>query len=140
MNILTGIGDSNEIIQYHMFSDPAVNTFSAEEAEKWKKGTWIQYLGSKQVKMQQINDILKTHLTPSEHIDYLNIDIEGLDLSVLKTFDFDTYKPSVISIEDHGAELHNIGQSEIYKLLSSEGYTLHSALKFSFVYITKTQS
>jgi FkbM family methyltransferase len=137
INVLAGVSSNNETLTYHMFSDPAVNTFSAAEAEKWKQRNTISYLGSMQIETKHINNILKEHLDNDVSTDYLNVDIEGLDLQVLQTLDFTTYKPAVISVEEHGVLLDEINQSEIYQLLTANGYVLHSALKFSFIYVLR---
>jgi len=36
------------------------------------------------------------------HIDFMNIDVEGAELEILKSFDFNTYNPSIIAVEIHG--------------------------------------
>lgn len=90
-----------------------------------------------QIETKHINNILKEHLDNDVSTDYLNVDIEGLDLQVLQTLDFTTYKPAVISVEEHGVLLDEINQSEIYQLLTANGYVLHSALKFSFIYVLR---
>lgn len=62
-------------------------------------------------------DLLRRHDAPLS-IDYLSIDTEGSEYEILRNFDFDTYKISVITCE------HNFtsDRQKIYALLTSKGY------------------
>jgi FkbM family methyltransferase len=62
-------------------------------------------------------DLLEKHASPRE-IDYLSIDTEGSEYEILKAFDFQRYRISVITCE------HNYGRSrdDIHRLLSSHGF------------------
>lgn len=63
-------------------------------------------------------DLLLAHNAPRQ-IDYLSIDTEGSEYSILSHFDFDAFDIKVITVE------HNYVQSDrdqIYRLLTSKGY------------------
>lgn len=62
-------------------------------------------------------DLLSDHAVP-KHIDYLSVDIEGLEYEVLQAFPFEQYKVDVITVE------HNFGSQErrIETLLASHGF------------------
>ena len=77
-------------------------------------------------------DLLKDYSAPS-FIDYLSIDTEGSEYSILKDFDFDQYSFGFISIE------HNFGETrdQVNKLLVSNGYEqiMPSASKWDDYYV-----
>jgi FkbM family methyltransferase len=63
-------------------------------------------------------DLLLAHDAPRQ-IDYLSIDTEGSEYSILSRFDFDAFDIKVITVE------HNFVQrdrDQIYRLLTSKGY------------------
>lgn len=64
-----------------------------------------------------LNDLLKIHNAPND-FDYLSIDTEGSELSILKAFDMNLFQPKIITVE------HNYGSNRqmIYDLLTSFGY------------------
>lgn len=65
-----------------------------------------------------LNDLLKEHNAPGE-IDYLSIDTEGSEFEILRSFDFATYKPKIITVE------HNFrapDRQNIADLLTSKGF------------------
>ena len=71
-----------------------------------------------------LNQIL--HDYNISHIDYLNMDIEGAEMSILKTIDFDAFDISVIGCENNYKDFH------IPQFMESHGYTLHSILGDEF--------
>ena len=69
------------------------------------------------VKTVSLNDLLERYKAPYD-IDYLSIDTEGTELEILRTFDFNKYSFSVITVE-HNFSSDRDGQ---YDLLSKNGY------------------
>jgi hypothetical protein len=63
-----------------------------------------------------INDLLEK---TNKEIDFLNIDIEGIDHLVLGSIDFNRFKPKVILFEDNE---HFGGSTEIINMLLNNGY------------------
>ena len=61
-------------------------------------------------------------------IDFLSVDVEGLDLQVLESNDWDKYRPRVVLAEVLGASLNTIKQDPVYKYLTNQGYILFSKL------------
>jgi FkbM family methyltransferase len=86
-----------------------------------------QYGGSyeiQEVDSYTLNQILEEH--KMFHIDYLNIDVEGAELSILKSINFDIFDISVIGCEN------NYKDFRIPQLLKKNGYTLHSIVGDEF--------
>lgn len=73
---------------------------------------------SLQVPCRRLAGILDEHLPPGQTIDFLTIDAEGHDLSVLRSNDWRKYRPRVIAVEDFQPP----AQSPICDLLSQQGY------------------
>ena len=73
------------------------------------------------IKCNTLNTILDTHKISS--IDFLNIDVEGAELNVIKGIDFKKYKPKLISIENNELFINDYINSEIFKILSNNNYT-----------------
>ncbi len=73
---------------------------------------------SLQVPCRRLAAILDEHLPPGQTIDFLTIDAEGHDLSVLRSNDWRKYRPRVIAVEDFQPP----AQSPICNFLSQQGY------------------
>ncbi|MEM9771946.1 MAG: FkbM family methyltransferase, partial [Cyanobacteria bacterium P01_D01_bin.73] len=66
------------------------------------------------------------------NIDYLKIDVEGAELSVLKSLDWDRTSALVIEIED------NFGDAKTHDFLKSRGYVLDSVFDgFVYIYVSR---
>lgn len=70
-----------------------------------------------EVETVSLNDLLDEH--GLAHIDYLSIDTEGSELMILAAFDFDRFRPRVITVE-HGYEAKR--RAGLYELLTRHGY------------------
>lgn len=65
---------------------------------------------------------LLDNLRIQQTIDYLNIDVEGNDLGVLQSNNWNKYRPKVISIESLDVSIINIESLPLYQYLSSKNY------------------
>ena len=82
------------------------------------------------VKTININTLLESRKIYS--IDYVSLDVEGGELSILKTWDFNKHKVKFLTVE-HGNITHY--QKSINTLLTSKGFSLHRNNKWDDEYI-----
>ncbi len=93
-----GIGlGAQERADYYRLSMIQLNTFDQEQANKVvsASGGQVSLVGVGSVRLMPINRVLAEHF-PNGGPDFLSIDVEGLDLSILKTMDFDRFRPSIL--------------------------------------------
>lgn len=76
---------------------------------------------------------LGVKMTPN-YPSFLSIDAEGADLEVLKSNDFEFFRPRVICIEDLGFKRKGI--SDIQAFLQGKGYELKDITGPSYIYVT----
>jgi FkbM family methyltransferase len=65
-----------------------------------------------------LNDLLELYNAPKE-IDYISLDTEGSEYSILKTFDFSKYSVKCFTVEYDNEK----NRQQIYELLSINGYS-----------------
>jgi FkbM family methyltransferase len=82
------------------------------------------------VKTININTLLESRKI--YNIDYVSLDVEGGEMSILKTWNFNKHKVKFLTIE-HGNVLHY--QKSINELLTSKGFVLHRNNKWDDEYI-----
>ena len=87
------------------------------------------------ITLRTLTEILDTSKAPSK-FELLSIDVEGVDLQVLKGLDFNKYQPEFICIEVWEAAdgLNALLSSEINKLLNNRSYTIVSWAGKSMIY------
>ena len=59
-----------------------------------------------------------------EEFDFLNIDVEGNELEVLKGFNLKKFEPKLITIENNDLTINEYLESEVCKILIKNDYTL----------------
>ena len=94
-----GVGGVNKKLKYFIFDEGATNTFSAEQAKR-NQEVGRKLVGKKEVEILSLKKILDKYLGKGKKIDLLSVDVEGMDLEVLKSNDWKKYRPRVIICED----------------------------------------
>jgi len=125
INIECPISDKQEELTYFIFNEPALNTFSEEEANRKNGAEGYYIIDKKELITQTLSSILENQMQGISDIDFLSIDVEGLDFQVLKSYDWTKTKPKMILIEALNSDLeftHN--NSEIKEYLAPKGYQL----------------
>ncbi|MDB5146688.1 MAG: FkbM family methyltransferase [Mucilaginibacter sp.] len=124
INLNIGVSDRRDKLIFYCFNEPALNGFSKELSEE-RNGTSKKYKIIKEVEVETypLAEILDKYLPAGQKIDFLTIDVEGLDLIVLKSNNWNKYKPSYILVEDR-IDFTNLSDSEVYKYLEEQGYQL----------------
>lgn len=131
LNLEIGIGAHRAVLDYYQFDEPAVNTFSEKLAKENVKQGYTRVRKTR-VRVFPLKDILKQYRV--KKIDVLTIDVEGLDLEVLKSNNWSLYRPQVVIVEDAGFKFENIHMSKIYKYMQNNGYHLVAVTGNSTIY------
>ena len=122
LSVGVGVDDTPEL-DFYMFDDDQLNTFDREYAERVQKAPANRkLLRVIKVPLLPINRVIAEHFGGTAP-DALSIDVEGLDLAILRTLDFGKYRPKVICTETLKTTTFD-HTPEIGKLLESKGYEL----------------
>jgi Methyltransferase FkbM domain len=122
INLEIPVSEKRQIMTYYVFNEPALNTFSKVEAQKKDGLREYKIVKTIQLETLPLSEILDKHLPNFTGIDFLTIDVEGIDLQVLKSNNWDKYQPSFILIESLDNIMENISKSEIYLYLKGLNY------------------
>lgn len=82
-----------------------------------------------------LSGLLDLHLPAGTTIDLLNVDVEGLDYTVLQSNNWDLYRPSLVAVEEYEMDLGDPASSPIYQFLTARGYTLASRTVLTNFYV-----
>lgn len=139
INLEIGISKEASSLTYYMFNEPALNTFSkaqAEEKDNFKSFKLINTLTIKTIPLRQIIEDYRLYSTV---VDFMNIDVEGLDLEVLESYSWTLTKPKVILIELQNKSITNVEKDAIYFFLKEKGYIFFAkTFNTSFFILDKT--
>lgn len=135
INLEIGVSEKEDELTYFIFNEPALNSFSKEHANIWSQKAPYEIKQQIKVKTLPLNTILKRHLPPKQKIDFLSIDVEGLDSIVIDSNNWELFRPEIVIIEDHTVEnLDSINGTEIFEKMISLDYKLISKCYYSLMF------
>tara|TARA_B100000941_G_scaffold267490_1_gene223468 strand:+ start:1170 stop:1877 length:708 start_codon:yes stop_codon:yes gene_type:complete len=133
-NLCTTIDKKN--IEFRVYFDhplSPVNTLDKEYYNNSKKMFFKDSL-IQSVKSKSIDEILK--LSGVNKVDFLNIDVEGMDLKILSQLIPSKLQPQLISVETHNVDGSKSDECDkIHELLKNCGYTCYKRVGPSTLYI-----
>ena len=124
-NLCTTINEIKETFEIY-YDDPfsPVNTLDKQFYEnlenKNNKNTKKLFVESKS--MQEILNISKI----DKSIDFINLDVEGMDYKILKNINLNQLKPKLVSIETHNVDgLKSKDYESIVKLMKESSFSIY---------------
>lgn len=135
INIEKPVSDKKEILTFYAFNEPALNGFSKEISETRNDGVNYFIKFTKDIETLTLEEILDKNLPKDQTIDFLSIDVEGFDLKVLKSNNFNKYKPKVILIEALENHLKDMDSNEIVRYLMQAKYILMAKTIYTYIFI-----
>lgn len=137
INIEKPVSEKKQILTYYAFNEPALNGFSKElSQERSDKDNNYHIIFEKDIETSTLTEILDTNLPKNQEIDFLSIDVEGLDFIVLQSNNFNQYKPKVILIEILGSSLSDIENNEITQYLKQFEYSIYAKAVNTVIFIS----
>ncbi len=116
INLNLGISNKAGMLNYYMYNEPAYNSFCKSDERKPKNTI--------SVLTKSLRDIFREY--DIRHIDFLSIDVEGSELSVLRSNDWDRWRPKWILVEQLEFDIDTYHQDELYNFLKRAGYKFDS--------------
>lgn len=136
-NICKGVSPREEVLPYYVFNHQSCNTFSEQQKNEMLHASYIKLIKTLPIQCSPLNRVLKTHLPSAQQIDVLNVDVEGHDLEVLQSNDWEKTIPFVIVVEDINFNPSTPTDSAIYTFLSEKGYRLIAYTGLSLIFQNK---
>lgn len=124
INVEVGISDRPGTLKYFIFEEPALCTFSEELARIRQFEHHCKLKTVIEVRTERLADVLGRHVPAGTHIDFLTVDVEGLDFDVLKSNDWRRFAPDVVVAEALEGTLESIASGPLVGFLREQGYGL----------------
>ena len=116
VNIHSAISNSEkEVIVYHQKKISQLTTIKKSIAQERMQGP----IKEKKMISKKLTTILNDSKFCNRKIDFLNIDLEGADMSALQSLDFEIYRPKIICVEITDKKIE---RSNIFNFLKKLNY------------------
>ncbi len=109
------------------------NTCDLATAEKMRRKGYN--LLEKKVPVLTANQIMQLNSPEQNSIDFLNIDVEGFEISVLRGLDFEKYKPKVVALEIHSDDIISAFKTEVAEFLMNRGYKCVACCVITYFFV-----
>jgi FkbM family methyltransferase len=141
INLELAVSNSTDECIFYQSDAPSLNTLS--------KDLLLQRVGKKEqavtaeirMKPTKLGAVLDKYLAPGQEIDFISIDVEGMELSVLQSNNWGKYRPHALVIEsDQGAKftLDQIGSDPIVAYLKQLDYKLISVTVANLIFMDRS--
>jgi FkbM family methyltransferase len=107
---------------FYLFEPSLMNTMSEKQAEENKKFDWCTFKGKTMVTSMPLSKLLDQYLTPGTKIDYMSIDVEGAEMTVLRSNNWAKYLPDVLLIELIDSTVEDVLKTEVHQFLQDLSY------------------
>jgi FkbM family methyltransferase len=125
INLELAIAEEPGELTYYMFEEPALNGFSHElSRQRAADASGSKLIGTATIEVKPLSTVLAQHLPENQPIDFMTVDVEGLDLQVLSSNDWGRFRPKVVLAESLGESMNSVANGPIATLLAEAGYAL----------------
>jgi FkbM family methyltransferase len=131
-----GVTFQPSTLTYFMFNEPAVNTFDPNIAGKMEAQGIYKIVERRKIQTEPLSRIIERYLPSSvERIDFLSVDVEGLDVEVLRSNDWQRFSPEVVIAECLNSDLFFVQDNSAVRFMGDVGYRPYAKTGHSVVFV-----
>lgn len=136
VNLNMGVSDVEGHLHYFETENSRLNTFDEKEAKRYETEEGIAILNQKEVQVKTVRQILDEHWN-GKFPDFLTIDIEGTELSIMKSIDFDQTSPMVICAEtlSFSATGNEQKNDELIQYICDQGFKVYADTYINTIFV-----
>lgn len=124
INLDCAVSDESEPMTFYMFDETAVSSFD-ETLSTGPRRARYELLDTIEIVPRRLDAILDEHLPAGQRIDFLNVDVEGHDLNVLRSNDWARFRPTMVLVESLEHDAAHVFDDPHYAFMRQQGYALY---------------
>jgi FkbM family methyltransferase len=132
-----GISEVSSHLKYYMFNESALNTFDQQIAKDTDGHGNYKIIKVQEVETVPLSKILDSYLPANQKINILSVDVEGLDLQVLRSNDWSKYRPNYIVAECLQTDLGMLPEDPVATFLFTVGYQAYAKTGNSVIFVER---
>jgi FkbM family methyltransferase len=134
INLCVGVADAPGDLTFHFFNESALNTFDADLAGERALLPGYRLVQTRSVPVRRLDDLLSGHLPQGQTIDFLSIDVEGMDLAVLRSNDWTRFRPIMLLVEAHERTVAAAEKDPVHRFVADAGYRMIAKTLNTLIY------
>ena len=123
INLEFGVGTQEGELVFYTFCDTALNTFDRALARQ-RQMEGAKAVGEVRVPVRTLSTLLDDYLPAEQPIDFLSVDVEGMDLDVLQSSNWQKYRPVIVVVEILECATAEAIDHPVSIFLAEQGYKL----------------
>lgn len=133
-----GVGSEPGTQEFYVFDAPSCSTFDRAQADALLASrNPPRLLRTIPRPIRRLDDIVQQHRSLVGKADLIKIDVEGRDLDVLRSADWQTFRPRVVVVELLGATAESASTTDSARLLKANGYGLRAFLFHTAIFVRR---
>ncbi len=126
INLQVGVSSQQGELLYFEFNEPALNTFDNNLASEREETTSYKIIATQKIPVNRLDSLLEKYVPVGVVIDFLTVDVEGLDLEVLRSNDWNRFRPRCVLAEALGLEktFAFLEETPMITYMQKQGYRL----------------
>jgi len=137
INIEIAVSDTPGRVPFYGFSAPELNGLSPSPCLPGHAAQTFPLIETTFVESVRLSDILHQHVPSGKEIDFLTIDVEGHDLAVLRSNDWERFRPLIILLESHGLSFEAANCCAEVQYVIKQNY-IPVAKTFNTIFLTRS--
>lgn len=130
-----GVGLEDGEADFYVMSPTTLNTFSRQEAERYESYGKHRIERVVKVPLYTVNRIMQEYFDAAPN--YVSLDVEGMDLAILQSFDFKRFRPQVFCIETltYVDDKRERKLTEIIEFMQQQGYFVYADTYINSIFV-----
>lgn len=126
-------------VDFYKMSADTLSTIESATADRYERETEHQLAQKSTVPAIHINQLLSTYF-PHKAPDFVSLDVEGLDLELLKAWDFSRWRPAVLCVETLTYTQNQTAMKvqDILDLMDNLGYELYADTYINSIFVERS--
>lgn len=130
---------SDKQVEFYKMSADTLSTTQSETAERYERETEHQLSLKMTIEACHINTLLEEHFGQKAP-DFVSLDVEGLDLALIRAWNFERWRPAVFCIETltYTQNQTAIKIREIFETMEKAGYQVYADTYINTIFLDRS--
>lgn len=140
VNLNVGIGKESGVLDFYVISSPTLNTFSREEAERYREQGDYRIVRVDKVQVTTIAAVISQY-AGGKFPDFLSIDAEGVDELILHSIDYRQNAPTVICVEtiSFSTTGNGVKNTRLIDFLKEKDYLVYADTNINTIFVQRSK-